>query len=78
MTNYSEYQENVKYRIQPKTHTRLFFDTAEQMPQYHRSIINRLAEMFTGDDLTQRLNDLKFCDLKTAREVLKGLKGRIK
>lgn len=71
MTNYSEYQENVKYRIQPKTHTRMFFDTAEQMPQYHRSIIKRLAEMFTGEDLTQRLNDLKFCALETAQEVLR-------
>lgn len=40
------------------------------MPNYNKLIIKRLAVHYQGDTLVQRLSELKFCNLKTALDVL--------
>ena len=42
------------------------------MPDYCKLIIKRLAEHYSGEELTKRLEALKFCSLDTAKEVIKN------
>lgn len=42
------------------------------MPDYCKLIIKRLAVHYSGEELTKRLEALKFCSLDTAKEVIKN------
>lgn len=46
------------------------FFTESNMPRYNKTIILRLAEMFSGNELEKRLKNLKFCSYKTALAIL--------
>ena len=47
-------------------------DNAVTMAEYHKKLIIRLAEHYSGEELTKRLEALKFCSLDTAKEVIKN------
>lgn len=42
------------------------------MVKYHRDIILALAERYKGDELEQKLRELRFCSYETAKEVIKN------
>lgn len=47
-------------------------DNAATMTEYHKKLILRLAELYSGAELEKRLEALKFCSLETAKEVIKN------
>lgn len=47
-------------------------DNASKMVKYHRDIILALAERYKGDELEQKLRELRFCSYETAKEVIKN------
>lgn len=47
-------------------------DNAVTMAEYHKKLILRLAELYSGEELEKRLEALKFCSLETAKEVIKN------
>lgn len=60
-----------KYAIEPARKQQIFFKSADKMPKYNKLIIKRLAVRYEGEELTEKLDELLFCDLETALEVLK-------
>lgn len=54
----------------PPLNEPLYFTSAEGMPKYNRLIIERLALMYDGVELEERLRKLQFCSYETAIEVL--------
>lgn len=43
--------------------------TAAEMTKYHRTIIHRLCERYSGEELTDKLKELKFCTAEVAVQV---------
>lgn len=61
--------DNESFGNKPK---QIYDDDAVTMAEYHKKIILRLAEHYSGEELTARLETLKFCSLDTAKEVIKN------
>ena len=45
-------------------------DNAATMAKYHRDIILALADRYKGAELDEKLSELSWCSLETAREVI--------
>lgn len=73
-TKFNIYGNVHRYTIKPEraaTKAMPIYDNDPvKMAKYHRDIILALADRYNGEELEQKLRELRFCSYATAREVI--------